>query len=117
MIAFLLPLLSLQQPSHGIDRELAWARAARVSDVRYELAFDLVAGRATLRFRLGADGASTPLVLDFGGGELTELTVNDRVAATARVHDHVVLAVEALRPGENAIRAASPPSRTRCAAR
>ena len=57
----------------------ALQRAARVSDVLYEIALDLVAGQATYRgdvtVRLRADGEG-PLFLDFRGREIELLEVN-----------------------------------------
>ena len=57
----------------------AQQRAARVSDVVYEIALDLVAGQATYRgdvtVRLRTSGEG-PLFLDFRGREIDRLEVN-----------------------------------------
>ena len=63
----------------GIPRELAIARAAVISDLRYQLSFDLMKSRDAapgteeLRFRLSRAEA---LLLDFRGDNARELVIN-----------------------------------------
>jgi aminopeptidase N len=103
-----------QEPAPGIAHDLAIARKAMVSDVSYDLAFELaagmseVAGEATIRFALSADAApAQPLVLDFDGTELSDVLVNgvDPGAGVQRVHDHLVVAPATLVPGANEVSA------------
>ncbi|MCA8947958.1 MAG: ERAP1-like C-terminal domain-containing protein [Planctomycetes bacterium] len=105
--------LGPQEPSPGIDRALALARKAVISDVEYDLHFVLapdataVNGEAWIRFRLlGEDDPADPevdVVLDFAGGELSELAVNDRECDPRRVHDHLVLPRDHLVRGLNGV--------------
>ena len=97
-------------PGPGVPRDLAEARAARVSNVRYELHFDLpnsqtvpVDGRVTIRFDL-AD-AARPLALDFAAppDAVRAGTLNGRRARPAHVVDHLVIAPADLRVGANEI--------------
>ncbi|MCA8941318.1 MAG: ERAP1-like C-terminal domain-containing protein, partial [Planctomycetes bacterium] len=100
-----------QDPAPGIDRELARDRAARLSNVGYELAFeldrgiDLVQGKATVRFEL--NDVAKPLAIDFDGEQISEVTCNGTALdpAECRVNGHLVLPVEALREGSNQLTA------------
>lgn len=114
MLAPALASLSLvaapQDPAPGIDRELARQRAALVSEVEYDLRFQLTAGahevlgRATIRFRLPEDrDLAAPLVLDFQGNDLADVTVNSRSATLPAVHDHVLLPNDLLARGANVL--------------
>ncbi|NRA95889.1 MAG: ERAP1-like C-terminal domain-containing protein [Planctomycetes bacterium] len=95
-------------PEPGIDIDLAHARAARISDLRYVLHFDLeegadhVAGRARVDLRL-AD-TDQPLVMDFVGEGLT-LTVNGQSVEPCVVANHVVIPTRSLLEGANSITA------------
>ena len=115
MLSVLAPLaaavLTLQDPVAGVAQDLAQERAARISQVRYELGFELwkgmdeVLGTATLRFALV--DAAQPLVVDFGGTSIEVTAVNGRAPAQGevrRVHDHLVLAPALLKKGENEVR-------------
>jgi aminopeptidase N len=100
------------EPTPGIDRALAAARAAVVRDVEYDLRFRIAAratevqGSVWLRFRLPDDhDPIAPLVLDFAGTDLSAVRVNQRDATPARAHDHVVLPVEMLVRGQNDVSA------------
>ena len=95
-------------PGPGVPLALAEDRAARVSDVRYELHVTVpdavekpVSGKVTVRFRL--TDASRPLALDFAGpaGSIRGVQAQRR-AVTALVRDeHVVFPAGALQTGEN----------------
>ncbi|MQA31516.1 MAG: aminopeptidase [Luteitalea sp.] len=98
-------------PAAGISTALAEERAARLSDLRYDLSFRLpgdrrerVTGRVTITFRL--QNPSMPLALDFAPGRpdaIRSVTAGD-VPIEARVADgHVVLPSSALRAGLNTI--------------
>ena len=101
-----------QDPAPGIDRELARQRAALLRDVEYDLRFRLqpdtreVEGTVTLRFRLPDDAdPATPLVLDFAGSRLAEVTVNRRTATLRAVHDHVLIPPDLLVRDRNVLQA------------
>ncbi len=101
-----------QDPVAGIARELARQRAEVVRDVEYDLRFRItpgiaaVIGTATIRFHLPADrDVTTPLVLDWGGDELTNVLVNTRPVPLRTVHDHVLVPADSLRRGFNMISA------------
>ena len=91
----------------GIPRELAEERAAAISNVRYELSFDIRAhadsapGTETLRFKLSKDG---PLMLDFRGDNARELIINHQPEPVVVAENgHIILPTKALRPGENVL--------------
>ena len=126
VIVFLLMVLSgcslgsgdLADPDSGIPLTLAQERARNITDLRYELAFDLpsevhepIAGRLTTRLNL-AD-ASAPLVFDFApasdlallpGREFVESVAVGGTAVEFRtVNGHVIVPAGGLEVGENAI--------------
>lgn len=101
-------LASAQDPGPGISRELAAHRAALISNVRYELTFDLVKGRDEVQgevivyFTLPDEFMPTnALVLDFGGHGLDQTEVNSVPIGVTRLHDHVLIAANLLNPGQN----------------
>ena len=100
----------LEHPEPGVSRELAESRVRQVSDLRYDVTFDIPADRAqpvtgvvTASFML--DDASRPLVLDFrapptnvGRVLLDGESVEHRV-----VTDHIVIPAKALVTGKRSI--------------
>jgi aminopeptidase N len=97
-------------PESGVPQALAEARAARVSDVAYDLSFAIPAavseplkGRAVIRFRLS--DATSPLALDFVGppASISRTTAGGRDVAFGFVHEHLVVPPSALRAGDNEI--------------
>jgi len=94
------------QAPEGIPRELARARAGRISDIRYHLHFDLVphadtlAGQEELKFR--ATG-SRPLLLDFREGKISKLAVNGASISAKVASGHIELPASALHNGENTV--------------
>lgn len=101
-----------QDPAPGIDRELARQRAALLRDVEYDLRFRLqpdtreVEGTLTLRFRLPNDAdPAAPLVLDFAGSRLADVTVNRRDTTLRAVHDHVLIPPDLLVRDRNVLQA------------
>jgi aminopeptidase N len=99
-----------EEPGPGVSRVLAEARAARVSNLRYELHFSVpeahtaaVHGRVTLRFDL-IDPAR-PLALDFAAPQeaITAATLNGRQAKPEYTLDHLVITPADLRKGSNEI--------------
>jgi aminopeptidase N len=101
----------IADPAAGVPLELAKARAANVSQLRYDLSLAIpllpsqpVTGSTVLRFRL-AD-ASKPLVIDFDaeGAPEAAITVNGAAAPTRAVNGHLVIPAAPLRRGENKVR-------------
>ncbi|MDP2318277.1 MAG: M1 family aminopeptidase [Acidobacteriota bacterium] len=109
-----LPLLAAAQtasPGPGVPLEIATARAANISDLRYELVLsipeDLAApltGTNTLRFSL--KDASTPLVIDFETSRehLKAVEANGRPSAFAYVNGHLIVPAASLVVGANTVR-------------
>src|ERR1043166_10060937 len=98
-------------PDIGVSESLARERAARISDVRYDLAFvvpalrsEPVTAREVVRFAL-AD-ATAPLVLDFAPnrtGFLKRAEVNGTETPGRQGNGHLIAPAGSLQPGENAI--------------
>ena len=90
-------------PPEGIPRELARARASRISDVRYQLQFTLVphaptvAGHEELLFHLSSAGA---VLLDFREGNAAKLLVNGAASSPEIENGHITLPATALHTGE-----------------
>jgi aminopeptidase N len=90
----------------GIPRELARERAARVSNVRYQLSFELAPhapttkGGEQLEFVLRDAG---PVLLDFRDGKLGKISVNGTALTPALENGHIELPAAALHEGENVI--------------
>ena len=107
----LLSHLMPQEPTAGIDRELARSRKAAIADVEYDLTFQLqndadsVTGDVYLRFRLAEDVVNiAPVVLDFAGDELTVLSVNGREGNLRQTNGHIIVPGDQLVPGINGMR-------------
>ena len=98
-------------PDLGVSETLAAARAARVSNLRYDMAFTIpaqkaqpVAGRELIRFTLA--NADEPLVLDYApdrAGILLRSEANGVEVTVRQVNGHIIVPKESLRAGENAI--------------
>jgi len=88
----------------GIPRELAEQRAAAISNIRYQLSFEILPhadsgpGTETLRFRLSKAGT---VFLDFRGDNARDLVINDRPTPATSENGHIVLPSGTLRAGEN----------------
>lgn len=102
-------------PGEGVSLALARERAARVSDIHYDLSFSIpedphtpCSGHLTLSFGL-KDGKS-PLYLDFmaAKGSLTELTVNEEEVHPTVRDEHIPLG--GLHEGRNCVSARFVPS-------
>jgi len=108
----LLALTMPQEPTPGIDRELARARKDAIEDVQYDLRFtlgqedDVVTGSMWLRFRLDNEEApSNPIILDFAGESISDVQVNSKDVELERRNNHLVVPAELLGTGLNGIRA------------
>ena len=103
--------MAKHDPDLGISEELARERAARVSNLRYDLAFTVpaarsqpVGGRALIRFTLAS--AAEPLVLDYlpdRAGILRTVMANSVTTAIRQVNGHVIIPAAALHAGENSL--------------
>ncbi len=119
----LLPMMTNAQTNdvltaEGVSRELARHRAARISDVRYQLSIELkpgaprFAGSEEITLKL-ADTAS-PVVVDFRDldsagkiieGTISNVTVNGKPAAGfSQKNGHIILPAELFKVGENSIK-------------
>jgi aminopeptidase N len=114
MLAAGLTLIALtmpQDPTPGIDRDLARTRKATINDVQYDLQFRLlegaedVEGSIWIRFQLDSQDDPSQLVLDFAGEEISNIEVNSKEVDLERIHNHLVVPAELLGPGLNGIRA------------
>lgn len=114
MLAAGLTLLALtmpQDPTPGIDRDLARARQEQIRDVQYDLRFRLtsgaehVEGSIWIRFVLDSEEAPTPIVLDFAGEEINSIQINSKDVQLERIHNHLVVPADLLGRGRNGIRA------------
>lgn len=108
------PLLAAAQtasPGPGVPLDIATARAANVSDLRYELVLSIpedlatpLTGTNTLRFTL--KDASTPLVIDFETSRehVKAVEANGRPSAFAYVNGHLIVPAASLGAGANTVR-------------
>jgi aminopeptidase N len=105
-IAVVLALVSgtARAEEPGVSHTLAIARAARISDLRYSLAFALkphateVEGRETLSF---IDSGTGDLVVDYRDGTIGSASLNGRAIATTLDNGHLTLPAGALIKGNN----------------
>ncbi len=119
----LLPMMTTAQTNdvltaEGVSRELARHRAARISNVRYQLSIELkpgaprFAGSEEITLKL-AD-ASTPVVVDFRDldstgkiieGTISNVMVNGKAATGfSQKNGHIILPAELFKVGENSIK-------------
>jgi aminopeptidase N len=100
-------LAAAEEP--GVSHTLAIARAARLSELRYDLAFSIkqhvaaVAGKETLRF---SDSATGDLVLDYRDGTISSATLNGTTIATTLENGHLLLPASTLKRGQNELQIA-----------
>ena len=96
-------------PQPGISLALATERAKTITNLKYELSFDIpgapgepIDGRAAIRFTRTDHAA--PLVLDFAPGEshLTSVTVDGAESTVRAVNNHIVIPADALKAGAGA---------------
>lgn len=98
-------------PDLGVSETLAAARAGRVSNLRYDLAFtipaqkaDPIAGRELVRFSLTT--IDQPVVLDYApdrAGILVRSELNGAPVTVRQVNGHIIVPADGLRAGENAV--------------
>src|SRR5262249_47878219 len=95
----------------GVQEALAQSRAARVSDLRYDLSFSIpsardqrIAGHARITFALG--DRTTPLAFDFepnANGRLTRIEAGGTTVEPTLTNGHLVLPVSVLKAGANEV--------------
>ena len=91
----------------GVSRELAMARAARLSDLHYALSFDIqphapsIPGKETLTF---TDGGAGDLALDYRDGTLSSAQLNGQPIPVAPVNGHLTLPGARLVHGRNELK-------------
>jgi aminopeptidase N len=92
----------------ALDRVTADVRKARISNLEYEVFINLVSseagfsGEVTLRFDL-AD-ASDDLTIDFTGGSVTEMSVNDALVGADYNGYFITIPTKQLQSGPNSVR-------------
>ena len=111
LLAFsLLTMPADNDPAPGVPLALAEERAARISNLRYELHVDVpgtqsepVTGRVRATFDL--KDATLPLAFDFAGppGGLGSATANEKAVEARWTNEHVIIPAAALRDGRNEI--------------
>ena len=110
--ATLIPLVAFAQAAREarevLTLEQARERAERVSDVRYLILLDFVgsspefSGIVATRFALRA-GSTADLTLDFSGGTVRSIRVNDREVDVDYNGFYITLPGESLTAGENSV--------------
>jgi aminopeptidase N len=99
--------VSTRPVTDALDRQTARMRKARLADLQYELFVDIQSstdeflGEATIRFDL-AD-ASSDLSIDFSGGTVQEVRVNDELVVASYNDYFIIVPAGALQVGSNAI--------------
>ena len=92
---------------NGIPRALAQERAARVSNLHYQLTYHLAphaaSTEATEQIRFLLRDGSAPLLLDFRDGSLIELHINGTALNAPIDHGHIVLPAASLQTGTNTV--------------
>lgn len=115
MLCFLLCVLGAETPNPadaqvvnpGVSHELANARAARLSDLRYQLSFDVqphaptIPGQETLTF---TDSGEGDLALDYRDGTLSAAQLNGQPVPVALVNGHLNLPGSGLIHGRNELK-------------
>ena len=98
------------EPGPGVPLELAQARAAAISDLRYDLHLSMpdaldgpVTGTNVLRFRL--KDAAGPLVIDFAPQNPPDVTIvaNGAAIPVEAVNGHLIIPARHLKTGENVV--------------
>jgi len=98
--------LSFADAPSGIPRELARERAQLISDLHYQVLFELnpqgltAQGEERIRFQLKS---AQPLLLDYRDGTVRDLTVNQQPVGIIQQNGHLLLRKEDLVAGENTI--------------
>ena len=92
-----------QTPEKGVSEELAKERKANISNVRYDLTFDIpdeqkekVTGKAVITFNLRN---KTDVVLDFEGKVSGDFLVGKKKRKVSTKNDHIIVPSKYLKPG------------------
>ena len=108
MLCLMALSLSAQQLTKGVSKELAEQRKANISNVNYDLTFNVpadvktpVTGKAVITFDLQK---KADVVLDFQGGFSGNCTINNKKKRPATYQkEHIVLPSKFLKQGTNAV--------------
>ena len=100
--------MSAQKLEKGVSKELAAQRKANISNVTYDLTFNIpadmktpVTGKAVISFELQNKG---DVVLDFQGGFSGSCTINNKKKRPASYKsEHIVLAEKNMKQGANTV--------------
>jgi aminopeptidase N len=97
-------------PQPGVALELARERAARLSDIRYRLRFDIprrqdqaIAATAVITFDLADNTGTLPLDFRQDATSVHSLRVNGEESAPELVNEHLLLPARLLKRGRNEI--------------
>lgn len=103
-----LALCGCSQPEEGVSWTLAQGRKANISDIRYELHFDIpeskeesIPASEIVRFNAASRKA---VVLDAKGFDLDSVIANGRACKAEIVNEHIVIPRRCVVDGENEIR-------------
>jgi len=102
-----LKVSSTRPVADALDRRTADARKSRLADVKYQLHLDITAnndwfsGESTLSFVL--KDATTALSIDFGGGNISEVRVNDQPVRVDYNDFFLTLPAKTLQQGINTV--------------
>jgi len=98
---------STRPVADALDKRTADSRKARIADVRYQLHLEVLehtdwfSGESTLSFEL--NDATSALTIDFSGGNVSEIRVNDQPIRVKYNGFFVTLPAEALQQGRNVV--------------
>ena len=111
IISFVLCLMALsisaQSLQKGVSKELAEQRKANISNVFYDLTFNVpgdvktpITGKAVISFDLKA---KADVVLDFQGGFSGSCQINKKKRSASKQKEHIVLPAKFLKQGANTV--------------
>ena len=99
--------LNAQQLQKGVTKELAEQRKATISNVAYDLTFNIpadmntpVTGKAVITFDL-QDKAD--VILDFQGGFSGSCQINNKKRSVSKQKEHIVLSAKFMKQGTNSV--------------
>jgi len=99
--------MSAQQQANGVSNELAAQRKASISNVNYDLTFNIpadaktpVTGKAVITFDLAV---KEDVTLDFQGGYSGNCLINRKKRSASQQKEHIVLPAKNLKQGTNTV--------------
>ena len=107
VLGLTVPVANAQEPATGVAKELAEQRVANISNVVYDLTFNVpstanenIYGTACITFKLNE---RQDVTLDFTGKFSGACIVNKKKRAVDMVNEHIIIPDKLLRLGENRI--------------